>query len=169
MNLTLVLGELIKGFGKTLLLFATTLIVAIPLGLLFALCARSKFKPLKYLVKGLIWVIRSTPLMLQVLFVSFVPYYGFNILNKQLAGFLGVEIHTLTFIFIAIAFALNYACYYAEIFRGGLEAVDDGQLEAGASLGLTKFQVMIYIVLPQGIRHALPSLFNEFIALVNLN
>ena len=94
MNLSLVLGELTKGFGKTLLLFAITLIVALPLGLILSLGARSKFKPLKYLVKGLIWVVRSTPLMLQVLFVSFVPFYGFGILNKDLAGFLGVEIYS---------------------------------------------------------------------------
>lgn len=166
MNLTLVMGELTKGFGKTLLLFATTLIVAIPLGLLFALCARSKFKPLKYLVKGLIWVIRSTPLMLQVLFVSFVPYYGFNILNKQLAGFLGVEIHTLTFIFIAIAFALNYACYYAEIFRGGIESIPKGQYEAGKVLGMTKSQIFFKVILFQVVKKVLAPVSNEVITLV---
>lgn len=166
MNLSLVLGELTKGFGKTLLLFAITLIVALPLGLIFSLGARSKFKPLKYLVKGLIWVVRSTPLMLQVLFVSFVPFYGFGILNKDLAGFLGVEIYSLTFIFIAVAFTLNYSCYFAEIFRGGIESISKGQYEAGKVLGMTKSQIFFKIILFQVIKKVLAPVSNEVITLV---
>lgn len=166
MNLSLVLGELTKGFGKTLLLFAITLIVALPLGLILSLGARSKFKPLKYLVKGLIWVVRSTPLMLQVLFVSFVPFYGFGILNKDLAGFLGVEIYSLTFIFIAVAFALNYSCYFAEIFRGGIESISKGQYEAGKVLGMTKSQIFFKIILFQVIKKVLAPVSNEVITLV---
>lgn len=166
MNLSLVLGELTKGFGKTLLLFATTLIAALPLGLIFALGARSKFKPLKYLIKGIIWVIRSTPLMLQVLFVSFVPYFGFGILNKDVANFLGVEIHSLTFIFIAIAFVLNYSCYFAEIFRGGIDSINKGQYEAGKVLGMTKLQIFFKIILFQVIKKVLAPVSNEVITLV---
>ena len=166
MNFSLVMGELTKGFGKTLLLFATTLIVALPLGLIFALGARSKFKPLKYLVKGLIWVVRSTPLMLQVLFVSFVPFYGFGILNKELAIFLGVEIYSLTFIFIAFAFVLNYSCYFAEIFRGGIESISKGQYEAGKVLGMTKMQIFFKVILFQVIRKVLAPVSNEVITLV---
>ena len=166
MNLSLVFRELTEGFGKTLLLFATTLIVALPLGLLFSLGARSKFKPLKILVRGIIWVIRSTPLMLQVLFVSFIPSFGFGILNKDLAGFLGVEIKTLTFIFIAIAFCLNYACYLAEIFRGGIDSISKGQYEAGEVLGMTKSQIFFKVVLFQVIKKVLAPVSNEVITLV---
>jgi len=166
MNIALVLGELMKGFGKTLLLFSVTLIVALPLGLIIALGARSKFKPLKVIIKCIIWVVRSTPLMLQVLFVSFIPSFGFGILNKDLALFFGVEMKTLTFIFIAIAFILNYACYLAEIFRGGIESISHGQYEAGKVLGLTKTQTFFKVVLFQVVKKVLPPISNEVVTLV---
>ena len=166
MNTPLVLRGMMIGFGKTLLLFCTTLIVALPLGLLFALGARSKFKPLKYVVKGIIWVIRSTPLMLQVLFVSFVPAYGFGILNKDLAAFFNINMRTLTFFFIAIAFILNYSCYFAEIFRGGIESIVKGQYEAGKVLGMTKRQIFFKIILLQVVKKILAPISNEVITLV---
>lgn len=166
MNLSLVFGELTKGFGKMLLLFAITLIVALPLGLLISLGARSKFKPLKAIVRSIIWVVRSIPLMLQVLFVSFIPSFGFGILNKDLAGALGVDIKTLTFIFIAIAFSLNYACYFAEIFRGGMDSIPKGQYEAGKVLGMKKSQIFFKVILFQVFKKVLAPVSNEVITLV---
>ena len=166
MNLSLVFGELTKGFGKMLLLFAITLIVALPLGLLISLGARSKFKPLKATVRSIIWVVRSIPLMLQVLFVSFIPSFGFGILNKDLAGALGVDIKTLTFIFIAIAFSLNYACYFAEIFRGGMDSIPKGQYEAGKVLGMKKSQIFFKVILFQVFKKVLAPVSNEVITLV---
>ena len=132
-----IIKELTQGFGNTLLLFAVTLIAALPLGLVLAFGAMSKFKPLKYLVKGLVWVIRGTPLMLQVLLVSFLPMM-LGVKAKDIAGALNIDINTLMFWFVALAFAINYACYFSEIYRAGIESIPVGQYEAGKVLGLTK-------------------------------
>ncbi|MBQ8295505.1 MAG: amino acid ABC transporter permease [Clostridia bacterium] len=158
--------ELTEGFGNTLLLFAVTLVFAFPLGLLLAFGSMSKFKPLKWFVKVLIWVIRGTPLMLQILLVSFIPQYVFHVPTKELAAALNITINTTMFLFVALAFVINYACYFSEIYRAGIEAIPVGQYEAGQVLGLTKNQIFSKIVLMQVIRRILPPMSNEIITLV---
>ncbi len=160
-----IINELMEGFGNTLLLFAVTLIVALPLGLILAFGAMSRFKPLKYLVNGIVWVVRGTPLMLQVLLVSFLPM-AFKIKTKEIAAFLDVHINSVLFIFVALAFIVNYACYFSEIFRAGIQSISVGQYEAGQVLGLTRGQVFFKVVLMQVIRRILPPMSNEIITLV---
>lgn len=161
-----ILMELAEGFGNTLLLFAVTLVFAFPLGLLFAFGSMSKFKPLKWLMKMLIWVIRGTPLMLQILLVSFLPQYVFRTPTKELAAALNISINSTMFLFVALAFIINYACYFSEIYRAGIEAIPVGQYEAGQVLGLTKDQIFSKIVLMQVVRRILPPMSNEIITLV---
>lgn len=161
-----ILIELTEGFGNTLLLFAVTLVFALPLGLLLAFGSMSKFKPLKWLVKTLIWVIRGTPLMLQILLVSFIPKYVFDVPTKELAAALNISINSTMFLFVAIAFVINYACYFSEIYRAGIEAIPIGQYEAGQVLGLTKNQIFSKVVLMQVVRRILPPMSNEIITLV---
>lgn len=161
-----VMLELTEGFGQTLLLFAVTLLASIPLGLLIALGAMSKFKPLKYAMKLLVWVIRGTPLMLQILLVSFLPKYVFGVMTKDLASFLHISIASTMFVFVAFAFAVNYACYFSEIFRAGIESIPKGQYEAGQVLGMTKRQVFFQIVLMQVVKRIVPPMSNEIITLV---
>lgn len=166
MNFGQIILQLAEGFGLTVLLFAVTLVLAIPLGLLVSLCSMSKFKPLKYLTKGFIWIIRGTPLMLQIIVVSFVPSIVFDLPNKAIATFFGTTMASVNFVFCAIAFVINYAAYFAEIFRGGIESIDKGQYEAGAVLGMTKSQIFVKIVLPQVIKRIVPPMSNEIITLV---
>ena len=158
--------ELAEGFGNTVLLFAVTLAFAFPLGLALAFGSMSKFKPLKWFVKTLIWVIRGTPLMLQILLVSFIPYYVFQTPTKDLASALNLSINSTMFLFVAIAFVINYACYFSEIYRAGIEAIPLGQYEAGMVLGLNKSEIFSKIVLMQVIRRILPPMSNEIITLV---
>ncbi|MBQ5926930.1 MAG: amino acid ABC transporter permease [Clostridia bacterium] len=158
--------ELLQGFGATLSLFAITLVLSLPLGLIMAFGTMSKFKPLSYLCKGVIWVIRGTPLMLQILLVSFLPKYLLSVNNKQVALFFGVSMKTLLFIFVAVAFIINYACYFSEIFRSGIQAISKGQYEAGKVLGLSKTQVFFQVVLMQVVKIIIPPMSNEIITLV---
>ena len=161
-----ILMELAEGFGNTLTLFAVTLLFAFPLGLLFAFGSMSKFKPLKWLMKGIIWVIRGTPLMLQILLVSFLPQYVFKTPTKEVAAALHISINSTMFLFVALAFIINYACYFSEIYRAGIEAIPVGQYEAGQVLGLTRNQTFSKVVLMQVIRRILPPMGNEIITLV---
>lgn len=158
--------ELAEGFGNTILLFAVTLVFAFPLGLLLAFGSMSKFKPLKWFVKGLIWVIRGTPLMLQILLVSFIPQYVFRVPTKELAAALHITINTTMFLFVALAFIINYACYFSEIYRAGIEAIPVGQYEAGQVLWMSKNQIFSRVILMQVIRRILPPMSNEIITLV---
>jgi len=158
--------ELFQGFGNTVLLFAVSLVLSIPLGLLIAFGSMSKFKPLKYVTKGFIWVIRGTPLMLQILLVSFIPRYVFGLMNKDVASFFGMSISSLLFVFVAIAFIINYACYFSEIFRGGIESIPKGQYEAGEVLGMTKRQIFFKVILLQVFKKVLAPTSNEVITLV---
>ncbi len=160
-----VIAELLQGSGITLLLFAVTLVLALPLGLAIAFGSMSKFKPLKFLMKGIIWVIRGTPLMLQILLVSFLPSM-FKVMNKDIANTLGISISNLMFIFVSIAFVINYACYFSEIFRAGIESIPKGQTEAGQVLGLNKKQIFSKIILMQVIKRIVPPMSNEIITLV---
>ena len=161
-----ILLELVEGFGNTVLLFAVTLLFAFPLGLLFAFGSMSKFKPLKWLMKGIIWVIRGTPLMLQILLVSFIPNYVFHVATKEIAAALHLTVNATMFFFVAVAFVINYACYFSEIYRAGIESIPVGQYEAGQVLGLSKKQIFSKIVLMQVVRRILPPMSNEIITLV---
>lgn len=165
-NFVNIILELLEGFGNTILLFAVTLILALPLGLVLAFGSMSKFKPLKWLVKVLVWIIRGTPLMLQILLVSFIPRYVFGVPTKELAASLNLTINATMFFFVAIAFVINYACYFSEIYRAGIESVPNGQYEAGKVLGLNKREVFSKIILMQVIRRILPPMSNEIITLV---
>ena len=161
-----ILSQLGDGFLKTILLFVITLVLSLPLGLLICLASRSKFKPLSYLFKGIIWVIRGTPLMLQILVVSFIPLLLFNLMNKQIADFFNISISSLLFVFVCIAFVINYACYFAEIYRAGFESINKGQYEASKVLNLSKTETFFKIILPQVIKRIIPPIGNEVITLV---
>ncbi len=154
-----VLISLNNGFLKTLQLFACTLLGAIPLGLLIAFGSMSKFLPLKGLIKTFVWIIRGTPLMLQLLII----YYGPGLLlhNNIWGG--GSEGRLIA---VLAAFILNYACYFSEIYRGGIESIAKGQYEAGQVLGMTKTQIFFRIVLLQVIKRIVPPMSNEIITLV---
>lgn len=146
--------DLLEGFGNTCLLFFLTLVLALPLGLLVAFGAMSKIKPLKSAVKVFIWIIRGTPLMLQILVIFYVPGLLFEVnLFSRLVS-------------VLIAFVINYACYFAEIYRGGIESITKGQYEAGQVLGMTKGQIFFKVVLFQVIKRIVPPMSNEIITLV---
>lgn len=145
--------SLLEGLVTTVKIFGITLLMALPLGLIISFGSMSKFKVIKYPIKTLIWIIRGTPLMLQLIVFGLGP------------GLLGIKGMNL-FLAVIIAFVLNYSCYFAEIFRGGIEGVPKGQYEAGAVLGLTKTQVFFKIVLLQVIKRIVPPMSNEFLTLV---
>ena len=154
-----VLGALNTGFLKTLELFGLTLLGAIPLGLIICFGAMSKVKVIKYIIKFIVWVIRGTPLMLQLLII----YYGPGLIlgdNWWGSGENGRFIATI------VAFIINYACYFSEIFRGGIQAIPAGQKEAGFVLGLTKSQIFFRVTLLQVIKRIVPPMSNEIITLV---
>lgn len=145
--------DLFLGLGTTLMLFVLTLLFALPLGLVISLGAICKIKIIKMPIKVFVWVIRGTPLMLQLMLFFFGPgLLGFKALNNFTAAL--------------IAFVINYACYFSEIFRGGIESIPKGQYEAGKVLGLTKVQVFFKIVLMQVVKNILPPMSNEFLTLV---
>ena len=154
-----VLAALSKGFLVTLELFGTTLVGAIPCGLLICLGSMSKIKPLKAVLRFIIWVIRGTPLMLQLLII----YYGPGLILGS--NWWGSGEHG-RFIATIVAFIINYACYFSEIFRGGIQAIPVGQQEAGAVLGMTKSQIFFKITLMQVIKRIVPPMSNEIITLV---
>ena len=167
MNFWSVLYDLCMGFGMTLKLFALTLVISIPLGLLFCFCSISKFKPLSWLMKGIIWVVRGTPLLLQCVIVTFIPSVLLEIPNKDFAAMLNLDrMADLQFIFVLFAFSVNYACYFAVIYRGGIEGVPVGQYEAGEVLGMTKTQIFFKVTLLQMVKRIVPPMSNEIITLV---
>ena len=161
-----ILQMLLDGFGKTVLLFAITLIASLPLGLAISFGSRSKIVPIKWFCRGLVWVIRGTPLMLQVLCVTLIPYYIFGIANTEIMNFFGMKMKSLLFLYACIAFILNYACYFSEIFRGAIEGMPKGQYEAGKVLGMTKKQIFRKIILLQLVKKTLAPVSNEVITLV---
>ncbi|MCL2765673.1 MAG: amino acid ABC transporter permease [Treponema sp.] len=142
------------GFQTTLLLFALTLVFSLPLGLLISFGSMSKFTPLRLFVKIIVWMVRGTPLMLQVLIIFYVPGLLF-----------GTPIST-RFNAAIIAFSINYACYFSEIYRGGIESISRSQYEAGQVLGMTKSQIFFRIVLLQVIKRITAPMSNEVITLV---
>ena len=150
-NITL---SLLDGLWKTCQIFALTLVLALPLGLLISFGSMSKFKPLAYLVKIIVWIVRGIPLMLQVIIVFYVP--GFLLGSPLLPRFGSV----------VLAFVINYACYFSEIYRGGIESIPKGQYEAGQVLGMTKTQVFFKVILMQVVKRILAPMSNEVITLV---
>lgn len=155
MELTTIILKMCEGLGKTCAIFFLTLLFALPLGMIVALCRKSKFKPLSAVTSFIISVLRGTPLMLQLLAVTYGPYYLFQI-----------NVSRNKLIPVVIAFAINYAAYFAEIYRGGIESIPVGQYEAAQVLGYSKAQTFIKIILPQVIRRVLPSMTNEIVTLV---
>ncbi len=147
------------GFLQTLKLFFVTLIGAIPLGLIISFGSMTRFKPLRYLVRFIIWVVRGTPLMLQLLVFYYFPGLVLhnNIWGSGEAG---------RFLASSIAFIFNYACYFSEIFRGGIQGVPKGQQEAGQVLGMTNTQIFFRVTLLQMVKRIVPPMSNEIITLV---
>lgn len=160
---------LLDGFKITFFLFLLTLIFSLPLGLLISFCSMSRFRPLKSITKVFVWIIRGVPLMLQIFIIYYVPgFIGFNIFAPVDIYFVlnfGIE-DMGRFLAALIAFSINYACYFSEIFRGGIESISRGQYEAGQVLGLTKKQIFKKIVLVQVIKRIVPPMSNEIITLV---
>lgn len=154
-----VIKTLFEGFGTTLQIFFFTLLGALPLGLIIAFGSMSKFMPLKGLVKTVVWVIRGTPLMLQLLVI----YYGPGLLlhNNIWGGGNGGRMTA-----VLTAFIINYACYFSEIYRGGIESIAKGQTEAGLVLGMSKSQIFFKVILLQVIKRIVPPMSNEIITLV---
>ena len=150
-NVTL---TLLSGLGNTASLFFLTLLFAIPLGLLICVCSMSRFLPLKWLSKTFVWIIRGSPLMLQILIVYYGPglLFGLPLLPRYSAAL--------------ITFAINYACYFSEIYRGGIQSIPQGQYEAGQVLGMTRTQIFFRVVLMQVVKRIVPPMSNELITLV---
>lgn len=146
--------NLAKGFVTTLQIFGITLLGALPLGLLITFGSMSKLKPVKWIFKVFVWIIRGTPLMLQIILVFYGP------------GLLGLDIKFDRLLAVIVAFIINYACYFSEIYRGGIESIQKGQYEAGQVLGMTKAQIFFRVVLFQVIKRIVPPMGNEIITLV---
>lgn len=159
--------DLCMGFGVTLKLFALTLLFAIPLGFVLAFLSMTKIKPISIITKFFIWIIRGTPLLLQCLVVTFVPSMLFGIPNKDFKEMLGLEtMADLQFMFVLVAFVINYACYFSVIIEGGIKNISVGQHEAGKVLGMTKWQIFRHVVLMQVVRKITAPMSNEIITLV---
>ena len=155
-----VIGALNEGFLATLKLFAVTLLGALPLGLVISFGSMSRFAPLRCLARTVVWVIRGTPLMLQLLVIFYVPGMVLESGSPWPSGEPG------RFLASAIAFIINYACYFSEIYRGGIQGVPAGQQEAGLVLGMTKSQIFFRVTLLQMIKRIVPPMANEIITLV---
>ena len=149
-----IIKSLTAGFGQNCIIFIATLLLAIPLGLIITLGSMSSFKPLKWLTKTFVWIIRGTPLMLQIMIVLYAPGILFDYPMKS------------RMTSVLIAFVINYAAYFSEIYRGGIESIPKGQYEAGQVLGMTKVQVFFKVVLFQVIKRIVPPMSNEVITLV---
>jgi polar amino acid transport system permease protein len=146
--------RLLTGFQTTLALFALTLLMALPLGLVISFGSMSKFFPLRYFTKIIVWIIRGTPLMLQVIVIFYVP------------GLLFGTPFATRFNAAVIAFVFNYACYFSEIYRGGIESISRSQYEAGQVLGMTKVEIFFRVVLLQVVKRIMAPMSNEVITLV---
>lgn len=146
--------RLAGGFGTTLIIFAVTLAASLPLGLIITFGSMSKIPPVKWITKTLVWIVRGTPLMLQIILIFYGPGLLFN--ARALPRLTSV----------LVAFIINYSCYFSEIYRGGIESISKGQYEAGQVLGMTKTQIFFKIVLFQVVKRIVPPMGNEIITLV---
>ena len=147
--------KLFEGFGTSVAIFFATLVISLPLGLIFTFLQRSKVKPIKYVMETLIWIVRGTPLMLQIMIIFFAPglLFGIRVRDYEIPA-------------VLIAFSINYACYFAVIFKGGINSVAKGQYEACQVLGMTKKQTFTRVVAPQVYKNILAPMSNEIITLV---
>lgn len=161
-------SQLASGFVTALLLFTLTLILALPLGLLMSLCTMSKFAPLRLFMKLIVWVLRGTPLMLQIFAIFYLPgLLNLFVWPQMNTGWVWFDTtFTTRFIAALVAFAINYAAYFSEIYRGGIQSISQGQYEAGRVLGLTKREIFFKIVLLQVVKRIIPPMSNEVITLV---
>ena len=155
MSLLTMILKMSEGLGKTCAIFFLTLIFSLPLGMIVALLRMSKIKPVSAVARFFITILRGTPLMLQLLAVTYGPYYLF-----------GTSVARNKLIPVVIAFSINYAAYFAEIYRGGIESIPVGQYEAAEVLGYTKFQTFMRVILPQVVKRIMPSVTNEVVTLV---
>jgi len=158
-EISVIISRLLESFLLNCKLFALTLIFSLPLGLLIAFGSMSRFRPLRWLVRTFVWIIRGTPLMLQLIIMFFGP------------GLLGLSFSwpggaSGRFIAATVAFIINYACYFSEIYRGGIESIPKGQYEAGQVLGMTKPQIFFHVTLLQVIKRIIPPVGNEVMTLV---
>ena len=167
--------KLLEGFLVTLKIFALTLAFSLPLGLIICFGSMSRFNPLKWFVKVFVWIIRGTPLMLQLIVI----YYGPGLMGTWASKMISQGVYSGSFIewlatwhvfdrFFAVllAFVINYACYFSEIYRGGIESISRGQYEAGQVLGMTKAQIFFKVILLQVVKRIVPPMSNEIITLV---
>ena len=147
-------ASLISGFGMTFAIFALTLLGALPLGLIISFGSMSKWRPLSWLTRTIVWVVRDTPLMLQLIVIYYGPglIFDWDLLPRFTA--------------VMVAFILNYACYFSEIYRGGIEGISRGQYEAGEVLGMSKRQIFFKVILLQVVKRIVPPMSNEIITLV---
>ena len=146
--------ELLIGFWENIQVFVLTLVLSIPLGLVVCFGSMSRFTPLRWLTRALVWVIRGTPLMLQLIIIFYGPGLMFDLPSMD------------RFTAVIVAFSINYACYFSEIYRGGIESIPQGQYEAGQVLGMTKGQIFFHVVLLQVIKRIIAPMGNEIITLV---
>lgn len=158
MDLGTITLKLLDGFGVTCLLFLLTLVLSLPLGLLISFGSMSKFKPLSWAVRTIVWIIRGTPLMLQLFVVFYVPGMLFDV--RLFSGDNG------RFLAALVAFVINYACYFSEIFRGGIQSIPRGQYEAAQVLGMTSKETFFNVILMQVVKRILAPISNEVITLV---
>jgi polar amino acid transport system permease protein len=156
MPLTTVLASLFKGFGNTCLLFALTLVFSLPLGLVVSFGSMSRFAPLRWLTRTFVWIIRGSPLLLQIIII----FYGPGLLWS------GTVPSNWRMTAAIIAFVINYSAYFSEIFRGGIQSIAHGQIEAGLVLGMTRRQIFFRVTLLQVIKRIVPPMSNEIITLV---
>ena len=154
MNVSVIVGRLLESSLINLELFAVTLLLGLPLGLIISFGSMSRFTPLRWLSQTFVWIIRGTPLMLQIIIVFYGPglIWGGQAMGRMEAA--------------TVAFVINYACYFSEIFRGGIQSMPAGQREAGEVLGMTKSQIFFKVTLLQVIKRIVPPMGNEFITLV---
>lgn len=160
--------ELLNGFSSSLIIFVFTLVFAIPFGLVFTFGSMTKFKPIKFITRIIVGILRGTPLMLQIFIIFYVPGLLFNFQWPEMhTGWAWFDTTVSTRLIAAlVAFIINYAAYFSEIYRGGIQSIPKGQYESGQVLGMTKRQIFMKVVLLQVIKSIVPSMSNEVVTLV---
>ena len=154
--------ELLEGFLYTFLIFGVTLICALPIGLLIAFGSKSRIKPISMITRGFVWVIRGTPLMLQIIFFDLGP----GLISQSLGLNFAIRYEWQHLTMVCVAFTINYACYFSEIYRGGIQSIPAGQYEAASVLGMTKSQTFFKVIFLQVVKRIIAPMSNEIITLV---
>ena len=160
--------ELLSGLASSVFLFVFTLLISLPLGLITCFATMSKFKPLSWLSQGIVLVLRGTPLMLQIFVIFYVPglLFGFQWPSLNTGNVWFDNTFSTRFIAALVAFSINYAAYFSEIFRGGIISIPKGQFEAGEVLGMSKKEIFFKVILLQMVKRIVPPIGNEIITLV---